>query len=271
MHFFFADDSRQKNPSRAGMSSLVSAGGILVDADKTLSLTNALNDCCDQAGFPEGEEFKWSPGTELWMRRNLLSEARVAFFDSVFAAAAEHEVLAIIAIEDKNFNTAIAGSPDHEFDILCLLLERVEQCFTSKGGVFVVDLPGSPRDEFAAKCRKLIDEGTDYVHFKRFVLPVTALPSKHVRLLQLADVVTSCTTAFVSGENTWSPRTFEKILPLIREEWSRRGGCGLKLHPHYKFANLYHWLLGDKHIQKGMSGAPLPLPTWPYATDADTP
>ena len=271
MQFFFADDSRQKNPSRPGMGSLISAGGILVDADKALALSNAIDECCKDAGFPDGEEFKWSPGRELWMRTELLSGKRVNFFESVLTAAAEHEVTAIIVIEDTGCMKAMQSSPDHEFDTLILLLERVAQCFSVEGGIFVVDLPGSPKDEFAAKCKQLFNEGTQYVDFEKFVLPVTTLASRLVRLLQLADVVTSCTTSFVSGEDLWSPQTFRHILPLIRSEWDRKGGCGLKLHPDMRYVNLYHWLLEDKFFTRRGMGCPLPIAERKYAKDALTP
>jgi hypothetical protein len=47
-------------------------------------------------------------------------------------------------------------------------------------------------------------------------------------------VVTSCVTAYVSGEHVWSPRVFA----------ARIGGYGLKFHST-RHRDLYHWLLGD--------------------------
>jgi hypothetical protein len=253
------------------MGPLITAGGILVGADKALSLTNAIDTCCEEAGFPIDQEFKWSPGRELWMRNELKGEKRVAFFESLFAVALAHEVTAIVVIEDTSCQKAITSSSDHAFDTLILLLERVAKCFSEEGGIFVVDLPGSPKDEFSRNCTELFDEGTTYVDFKKFVLPVTTLPSRMVRLLQLSDVVTSCTTSFVSGEDTWSPRTFAHILPLIRSESDRKGGCGLKLHPDMRYLNLYHWLLEDSYFIRNNVGSPLPISDRKYAKDATTP
>jgi hypothetical protein len=42
------------------------------------------------------------------------------------------------------------------------------------------------------------------------------------------------------------------------------GGCGVKLHPDYKYRNLYGWLFGDTHFWKGNNGHPLPLEGRPY-------
>ncbi len=82
--------------------------------------------------------------------------------------------------------------------------------------------------------------------------------SKHIRLLQLADVITSCSIARIAGENRYSPEIFELIKPLFREGYGRMGGIGLKIHPDMRYQNLYHWLLGDDIIKRGDIGIPLP-------------
>jgi hypothetical protein len=70
--------------------------------------------------------------------------------------------------------------------------------------------------------------------------------SKLLRLVQLADLITSCTTALVVGENRFAPITFQYIRPLLRSEGGRIGGVGLKIHPAHRCPNLYHWLVGDR-------------------------
>ncbi len=83
MQLFFADDSRQPNPSRIGMGPLIAIGGISVPDSMARHLEQNINAICIEYGFPEGEEFKWSPGRSLWMRRNLVEEKRERFFIDV--------------------------------------------------------------------------------------------------------------------------------------------------------------------------------------------
>jgi hypothetical protein len=113
----------------------------------------------------------------------------------------------------------------------------------------------------------VLQEGTRFRAFGRIALPVLCAPSKLVRLIQAADVVVGCTCAYVAGEDRHSPPVFEGIRDLLVKDGRRVGGVGLKLHPDIKYANLYHWLLGDSHIWKGMVGHPLPLGEFPYSED----
>src|SRR5206468_10725622 len=94
--------------------------------------------------------------------------------------------------------------------------------------------------------------------------------SKLVRLVQLADLITSCTTALVAGENRFAPTTFQHIRPLLRSEGGRIGGVGLKIHPAHRCPNLYHWLVGDRDYMHDNRCYPLPLPGYPYADSAET-
>jgi hypothetical protein len=90
MHFVFADDARQDNPTRVKMGPLVAAGALLVDSSKLRDLETNIETLCKESGFPVEDplksEFKWSPGTELWMRRNLVGNGRERFFLSVVAS-----------------------------------------------------------------------------------------------------------------------------------------------------------------------------------------
>jgi hypothetical protein len=86
--------------------------------------------------------------------------------------------------------------------------------------------------------------GTAVVDLERLTLAL-ASDSRLVRLLQLADVVAGWTVAHVAGEDEYSPPRFATIRPLLREDAGRIGGIGLKLHPDFRYVNLYHCLLGD--------------------------
>jgi hypothetical protein len=56
------------------------------------------------------------------------------------------------------------------------------------------------------------------------------------------------------------------IRKLFDSNSGRIGGVGLKIHPDYIYANLYHWLVGDKKFYKGFNDFPLPFPNRPFNT-----
>jgi hypothetical protein len=92
MYFVFADDSKQAKPTRSEMGPLVAGGAILVSGDKVKDLEASIESLCAKIGFPKDDplksEFKWSPGSELWMGKNLVSIQREQFFLSVIACLA---------------------------------------------------------------------------------------------------------------------------------------------------------------------------------------
>ena len=89
------------------------------------------------------------------------------------------------------------------------------------------------------------------------------------QVVQLADLITSCTLSFVSGENRFAPTTFQYVRPLLRSEANRIGGIGVKIHPESKYANLYHRLFGDQSYILHNVTYPLPLPGHPFPVSAD--
>ena len=88
--------------------------------------------------------------------------------------------------------------------------------------------------------------------------------SKFSRLLQAADLVVGCTLAMVSGESQYPLPVFESVMKLFDQSAGRIGGYGLKIHPDFKYANLYHWIVEDTHFWKHASGYPLPVKQCPY-------
>jgi len=139
--------------------------------------------------------------------------------------------------------------------------------------VVIVSQPSGDRkseSKFLADCLETLRAGTEYVKPERIVLNVLTTPPRFIRLLQLADVVTSCAVAFVGGESSFSPPVFSSIKPMLARELGRVGGVGLKIHPDGKYRNLYHWLLGDSHFMRFMEGFPMPLPNYPYSANPYT-
>jgi hypothetical protein len=270
MRFVFCDDSQQKTPTRPGMGNLVATGGIEVVAEHLGVVERELDVLCtDGYGFPKNEEFKWSPNRKHWMWANLQGQQRSQFFADALQIASSHDVSACVVIVDASYEPATGSGLTPELDATRLFLERVDWRLrkSQEEGVVVTDRPSGGRrdeDQFLGGCIETLQDGTDYVKPDRVAVNVLSTPSRFVRLLQLADVVTSSVLAFVSGEGTYSPATVKLVRPLLHSDSGRIGGVGLKIHPDLKYVNLYHWLVGDSHYWRSNTGHPLPISGMPY-------
>lgn len=269
------DDAGQTRPSRPGMGQILAAGGIHVPESSIPDLENKIEALCIEIGFPPDEIFKWSPRRGSWMYGNLVDEARQKFFIRVFSLAREAEATAIVIIEDTDWGTATKAET-HDIDLIQLFLERAHHELVARGcsGIVIVAQPSGDRsteNKFLANCLETLKCGTDYLKPDRIALSVLSSPPKFIRLLQVADVITSCTTAFVAGEDEFSPPIFDTVKQLLVNENGRIGGFGLKIHPDIKYANLYHWLVGDSHFWKHSMGVPLPIKSYPYSSGPNSP
>jgi hypothetical protein len=256
---------------------MVAIGGIHIDADCVGPLERDLNQLCATWGFPEGQQFKWSPGTsETFMREQLIADRREAFFIDVIEKAGEFGTSACVVMADSTHRPARETSRDHEADVTALFMERVasELRAASQDGLVVIAKPrGGSKEEhqYLGECLTLLQEGTEYEQFSNLPLGLFVAQSSRLRLLQLADLVTSCTVARVAGEIRYSPRVFDRLKPLLRQSGDRIGGFGLKIHPDFVYANLYYWLLGDRYILRGGVSTALPDPTAPFAEHPNEP
>lgn len=272
MDFFFADDSLETKPSRQRMGKLVAIGGIHVPDQTVGPLGKQIGDLCDNCGLPPGEPFKWSPGRELWMRDHLKDSKRQSFFIDILTLLKKADVTALVVIEDASYKPATSGL-SAEMDVTRMFLERADTHLRTVKcqGIVIADRPGGDGKahyRFLADCAETLQTGTEYVNLRRVVF-VLSTPSRLVRLLQAADVVTSCTRAVVAGEKKFSPPVFNAVKPILRSDLGRVGGVGLKIHPDVVYANLYHWLVGDAFLKRGSMGIPLPFSKVPYASSPD--
>ena len=274
MDLLFTDDANQKKPTRPGMGPLLAIGGIHVPEESVQQLEGQIEALCAEYGFPADEIFKWSPRRELWMYKNLVGQRRQDFFKAVIALIRDNGARATVIIEDSTCGRATKANTA-EIDLIQLFLERAHHQLVARqcNGIVIVSQPGGDRraeNKFIADCVETLKCGTDYVKPDKIVTVLCSAP-KFLRLLQVADLVTSCTTAFVSGESSFSPPVFNLIKQTFVSELGRVGGVGLKLHPDFKYVNLYHWLLGDSHFVRFMQGFPMPLPHRPYCSDPFVP
>jgi len=239
MDAFFADDSRQRDPSRRGIGPLVAIGGVHVPEEAIKPLEADLEQLCEEFGFPPGEPFKWSPGRDLWMHDQLIEDARERFFLRALGLAHARGVQVCVVVEDTDRGQATAA-PTPEDDVVQLFLERADNHVRMLGrrAIVIADRPGGDRaaeERFLGRCIETVRQGRAFVQFRHLALVITT-PAKLVRLLQLADVVTSCTVSFVGGHVRYAEPVFDVIRPMLRTELGRIGGVGLKIQPDLRSA-----------------------------------
>jgi hypothetical protein len=271
----FIDDSEQTTPYREGMGPLTALGYVHVKSEEVADLETELNELCTETGFPEGEEgeFKWSPGSDLWMRDELIEEEREQFFLSVLRTAWRHDTTVGVVVEDTEHDPATeAGDP--LIDLTRLLIERIDWRLRDeeggRSGLLIADRPSGGRSQetdYLERCLQTVLEGTAYVDAERIALNVVSTPSHLIRGLQLADLVVSATLQYVAGEEEYAPPIFKAIRHMLASDQLRTGGIGLKIHPDYQYANLYHWLLDDSRLWRNNVGHALPREDFPYSDD----
>lgn len=273
VHLVFMDDAKQQS-TRPGMGPLVAAGAICINADYARHAERALKELCQRTGFPDGEEFKWSPRRNSWMHENLVEGYREQFFTNAVQILTECGALGVVVAEDEARRPA-NRLLTHEQDVVVLVLERVANRLKELGstGLVVADRPGGGRSDenrFLAQCLTTLETGTDYVQHNEISF-VISTDSRHVRLLQAADLLASCVTAYLAGETRYSPAIAGQLMKILPAAYGRRGGYSVKLHPDFLYANLYHWLLGDTDFVRFQNGWPLPMQSRSYAKGPETP
>ena len=272
MKIIFADDSRQANPSRDRVGELVAIGGIIVPSENVRGLERNINGFCAEFDLSSNDSFKWSPGRDLRFHRTVVNSNRREFYRQIITSAQEFHVEAIVVIEDTNRRPAIENTrPD--LDVTKMFIERIEMILGRMGsdGIIIIDRPQGgtgDRTSFLNQCFETIQNGTDYVLPEQIAINVVSSPAKFVRLIQLADVVTSCAVARVAGEEDFSPLIFSFVKELlVKSDRVTIGGFGLKIHPDYVFRNLYHWLCGDVSFIDDGEEITLPDSRRPYCSD----
>src|ERR1700687_4087692 len=160
MDIFFADDSVQRAPTRPGMNRLVGVGGIYVPSGSVNRLERRLNQLCQDAAFPPGEEFKWSPGRDDWMHQGLTGGGRAHFFSEAVRACPEHGIRTVLVISDAGAKHPKNCSSHEDFAIRPLI-ERIEWLAGNAGHdvIVVFDRPGgalADEENFLARCLETI-------------------------------------------------------------------------------------------------------------------
>lgn len=271
MFFCFIDDSKQRRPSRSKMGPLVAIGGVIVNSRDIKDIEKQLNALCEKYSFPQLEKFKYSPGRELWMRDNLKNEKRKKFFSDIFKTISNFDIKLIVVIEDTKYACA-SDSSSHELDCIKLFIERLNRV-KSDSGIIICDRPSGDRKaekKFSKNCFNIILKGTEYLIPEYLLMNIIPADSCFIRLLQIADVVTSCTLALVAGEKKYAPQIFNSFKDLFHTGINNIAGAGLKIHPDSIYVNLYYWLLGNNSFcRSNNTGISLPNNNYPYYSNED--
>lgn len=268
MRIFFTDDS-ETNGDRDGMGRLVAHGGLHVGEEALGPLEEDLENILDDLGIPRDTEIKWSPAPGNHIREELDGDTRRELYQRCLGSAREYEAQAIVAIIDTGRTTmgtdpAARWTLKFVFERLNTQLEKREEF-----GLVVTDKPGGDEMEFLENFVGWVQEGTEYSPGERVLLNALPSPSRFVRHLQLADLVTAVTTAMVAGYYRYASPVFDEIKPLlITNALGKVGGTGLKLFPD-ELINLYHWVLEENAFTKARHGMGirLPDPRYPYSEE----
>lgn len=241
----------------------------MIDASKSRALEMALDDLCLKSyGFPKGAVFKWSPSKDHWMRENLIKERREQFFNEALKLAVQHGATGIVTVSDATKGFATGKAETAEMDVFVMTLERFDWALAQDVGLVIVARPPGGRgdeDKFLVSCADVVNQGTDYVSFKKLATNVLTMPFSNSRLLQLADLVVSISAAMVAGHKEFAGKSFPSVKAILRASAGKIGGVGLKIHPDFSYANLYHWLLGDNHFKNST----LPIANRPFSASED--
>lgn len=273
MDLVFAADARRSRPLRSGVGPLVAAGGLFVPGEEAGKLEQGVEALCGDYGFPDYEEFRWSPVGDAWMCGNLVGHKRWRFLEDVVGLARERKVVAVVAVHDANCPT-FSGATGGEMDVAGAFLGCVEKRLAVRKSDGAIMAPaksenGARERGFVGGCLETLLNATSCVKASGVTLSALSLPFRRKRLFQLAEVVVSCITALVGGDEQCSGGVFASVKGLLARERGRTGRVGLSLHPYYMYANLYHWLVGDTYFWMHDTEFALPLACYPYGSSAD--
>ena len=256
MDIFFGDDSKQKS-SRKNLGDLVAFGGYLIQDTCIRPLASDVDEVLKSFHVPLDTEIKWSLPHGNWIRDNLPEFDKASLYQCVLEVLNKHNAVAVVAIWDCGRTTlkgidAFEKCVDFVFERMSIHLAKNDSYC-----LIIADRPGGGKTQeetFLNTFIERLETGTEYVPPDRVLLNILTTPSKMVRQLQLADLITSISTAMVAKKYKYAKSNFEKIKPLLmKNSYGYIGGTGLKLFPD-QLINLYHWIIEeDSYIRIGLS------------------
>ncbi|KXK01432.1 MAG: hypothetical protein UZ17_ACD001001655 [Acidobacteria bacterium OLB17] len=254
------------------MGQLVAFGGALFPEKSVRPFAEMVDSIAESCGIPARDEIKWSPKKGSWIRENLVGDARTDCYRQIISAARELGIQALVIVWDTG-RTTLKGEKAFE-KCLDFAFERLSVNLSKRNehALIIADRPGGGKKEEASFLENFlnrVESGTEYSMPEWCSLNVLTTPSKLLRQLQLADLITGITTAMVAGQYKYAAPLFEEVKPMLLRNYDGTiGGTGLKVFPDSLW-NLYHWVLGEEVFWKvrESAGIELPMERLPYATD----
>lgn len=243
----FVDDSKMDTregtePQRAWFG----YGALLVEDQHLPTLDAEFDALKTRHGFPrrrplssrvsldQYREAKYSPGRSLWMRNNLIEEARTNFFRGAAELIESLGGRILLSFYDEKCDDC--GEHEAKKRALENLYERfpaiVEDLET--GVVIVVcDFEGSN-----TQTRSLVEQATGIARFgtwyrseiREHLYPVLLLGESHLHAgLQIADIAASALGSMLVGEEVYAPPVWDAVRPLLYRRSGTAGGWGVKV------------------------------------------
>jgi hypothetical protein len=259
MRVAFLDDSEQTSPPRAGLGHLLAFAAAIFPQESLAPFAEDLARIVASLGIPPGEELKWNPDRATFLRSAggpLVKTLR----RQILEAAASHHIRTVTVIIDHGAVYRSSTQEEVGKEVLKWLYERVTMHLDDHNdvGIMIADKPGGgAREEkrWLASTLELTNFGTEYIQPGRVVLPVLTADSRHVRHLQLADLIAAATTGAIAG----NPAALE-LGPLLAQLMHRhrlRDVNGAGLLPADKRGRVtakggatewVHWQSGTAHL-----------------------
>jgi hypothetical protein len=278
LHMAFVDDSGQ--PVRGDLGPLVSLGAVVMAPEALDVFSDSVSKVRTELKVPVDVEVKWSPKKGDWLLASENRSTRTALYESVLDAAIDCGAKSIVVVWDRG--AVEWDESDVKREILKWLYERCSFClesFDNKSegvyakGVVIADIPGGDRrdeKQWLAETLELTSYGTEYVQCDRIRMPILTGWSHHVPHLQVADIVTSMTTAALAG-SSYAQKFVPRLLKLAYvNKYGYLSGAGLKFFPPDSLGNLYHYVFNQQTAWENRR-VDLPYAGWKFAKGAQFP
>lgn len=266
MEFLVLDDSYQ-TPNDQSDHLFVAVGGAVINESNLRNITDCVTQIKYDYNFPIGEEIKWSPRGEDYIKEAFKVEdgtgvIRDDIYNTLLRELERCDAVCLVAAID----TGQAYKDKKEValgEALKWILERFNYYLQEQEdrlGLVIIDRMGERKKDatFLETALETLQKGTEWVSFDRIPIGCVQSPSHLCALLQLADLVVGITTAMVVGRTEYAG----KYWPLLKDRFykagvgSTVGGRGLKLFPD-TLMPIYRKLFGETHYIRGMMGVPI--------------
>jgi len=201
-------------------------GGICVSDEKVKSLVKAIIDVKKRHQIPRDVELKWSPERGHFLRTNFKG-VRSDLYRDVINVLSEHNVRVIVSVHslsecygvrlhDWTTERAALWAAKQQLQFLAERFENNVLVDHDDNGIIISDRYGSRvgEEDLISDFNFTMIVGTAYSNFHRIILPPMMGDSKHLHLIQAADIVTGIVVATL-GNSHFGIELFEDVAQLF--------------------------------------------------------